>query len=143
MAVELTKLRIITLCMKSNVKMKALADGLGIAAPTFSLRLKNPCFKFAEQYKMAEVLGCKFCPTITTEDGKEFTGATVNDIFRNILNYKNITITELSEKIGMATPNLIERLKRGKYTNTEIEKLAEVLDCKYESWFVYDDGTKI
>jgi len=35
-----------------------------------------------------------------------------------------------------------QRLKTGKFTQSELEKIASVLDAKYQSYFEFSDGTK-
>lgn len=56
---------------------------------------------------------------------------------------KDMTISELAEKLGTSQPNLSNKLKRDNFHETELNQIAEVLDVKYEANFVLEDGRKI
>lgn len=56
---------------------------------------------------------------------------------------KDITISELAEKMGTSQPNLSNKLKRDNFSENELNQIAEVLEVKYEANFVLDDGRKI
>lgn len=56
---------------------------------------------------------------------------------------KDITISELAEKLGTSQPNLSNKLKRDNFGEKELNQIAEVLEVKYEANFVLDDGRKI
>lgn len=56
---------------------------------------------------------------------------------------KDITISELAEKLGTSQPNLSNKLKRDNFSEKELNQIAEVLEVKYEANFVLDDGRKI
>ena len=60
------------------------------------------------------------------------------------LAYSNMTKTELSKKLGYATPQAFQkRYTTGKFTREELEKIASALGCKYISVFKYPDGKEI
>ncbi|QDP99393.1 helix-turn-helix transcriptional regulator [Lysinibacillus fusiformis] len=52
---------------------------------------------------------------------------------------KGMTLTQLAEKLEVSQPNLSKKLKR----NKELRKIAELLDMKFEAYFIMEDGTKI
>lgn len=54
-----------------------------------------------------------------------------------------ITVTQLAAKLGTSQPALSKRLKTGKFTQSELEHIAEVLGCEYHSILVLPDGTKL
>lgn len=54
-----------------------------------------------------------------------------------------ITLTELAEKLGMSQQSMSNRLKTGKFTQEELEQIAEILGCKYINYFEYPNGTRI
>ncbi|MGE6516620.1 helix-turn-helix domain-containing protein [Lysinibacillus sphaericus] len=56
---------------------------------------------------------------------------------------KDITLSELAEKMSTSQPNLSNKLKRDNFSENELNQIAEVLDVKYEANFVLDDGRKI
>lgn len=54
-----------------------------------------------------------------------------------------ISITELAERMGTSQQNLSKRLKVGKFTQEELEEMANCLGCKYISVFEFPNGTRI
>ena len=54
-----------------------------------------------------------------------------------------ITLTELAERMGTSQQNFSKRLKVGKFTQEELEKIAKALHCEYRSGFYFPDGSKI
>ncbi len=60
------------------------------------------------------------------------------------LTYSNMTKTELSKKLGYASPQAFQkRYTTGKFTLEELEKIAKALGCEYNSCFKYPDGKEI
>lgn len=60
------------------------------------------------------------------------------------LTYSNMTKTELSKKLGYASPQAFQkRYTTGKFTLEELGKIAKVLGCEYNSCFKYPDGKEI
>lgn len=60
------------------------------------------------------------------------------------LTYSNMTKTELSKKLGYASPQAFQkRYTTGKFTLEELEKIATALGCEYNSYFKYPDGKEI
>lgn len=53
-----------------------------------------------------------------------------------------ITITELGKQMGMSQPNFSSRLKVGKFTQEELEKMASIMGCEYHSFFQFPNGSK-
>lgn len=54
-----------------------------------------------------------------------------------------ISQTELGKRLGMSQANFSKRLKVGKFTEAELQEIANALGCKYHSYFEFADGTKI
>ena len=54
-----------------------------------------------------------------------------------------ISVTELGRRIGLSQSAFSQRLKRGKFTQEELEEIAEKLGAKYFSGFNFPDGTEI
>ena len=54
-----------------------------------------------------------------------------------------ITVTELGRKCGYSQSAFSQRLKRGKFTQEELEQFAEQLGAKYFSGFIFPDGMEI
>lgn len=56
--------------------------------------------------------------------------------------YKGITQQQLADAFGITVQAMGQRLKTGKFTQEELEKIAKVLDAKYQSYFEFSDGTR-
>ena len=55
-----------------------------------------------------------------------------------------MTKTELSKKLGYATPQAFQkRYTTGKFTKEELEQIACALGCEYVTCFRYPDGKEI
>ena len=68
---------------------------------------------------------------------------TIKQKIENACNVSGITITELAKRIGTSQPNLSKRLKVGKFSDKELQEIAQAIGCKYFSGFEFPDGTKI
>ncbi len=57
--------------------------------------------------------------------------------------YAKISKSELARNIGTTPQNLNQRLKVGKFTTAELEKIAQALNAEYIFMFKFNDGTTI
>ncbi len=68
---------------------------------------------------------------------------TTSDMIRELCEKKNISLAELSRRIGQSPQNFNKKLKRGTVSFEEMMEIAETLDVRYEQAFVLQDGQKI
>lgn len=68
---------------------------------------------------------------------------TLNQKIKAACALREISVAELGRRIGLSQSNFFQRLQKGKFTQEELEKIAEALECKYVSYFEFEDGTKI
>lgn len=54
--------------------------------------------------------------------------------------YSNITLTEIAKKVGMSPQSFSNRMKTGKFTRQELEKIGSALGAEYISCFRFPDG---
>lgn len=54
-----------------------------------------------------------------------------------------ITVSELCERMDIPPSTMSVRLKRGRFTKDELEKIAESIGVEYECYFELSDGTII
>lgn len=54
-----------------------------------------------------------------------------------------MSMTELGSKMGMSQASISKRVKTGKFTQEELEQMATIMGCKYQSSFVFPDGNEI
>ena len=54
-----------------------------------------------------------------------------------------ITVTELGRRMGMSQQSMSNRLKTGRFTKEELEKIADILGARYICFFEMDDGSII
>ena len=51
----------------------------------------------------------------------------------------NISEAELARRLGMSTQNLYGRMKRDNFTENDLCKIAQVLDCTFKAGFTLND----
>ena len=61
---------------------------------------------------------------------------------RILLKRKNVTIIELSKRLGTTNQNMANKFKRDNFLN-ELEEIAKALDCEFEGSFIDKDGENI
>lgn len=54
-----------------------------------------------------------------------------------------MSLTELGAKMGMSQASISKRVKTGKFTQEELEEMASIMGCKYQSSFVFPDGNEV
>lgn len=68
---------------------------------------------------------------------------TTSDMIRTLCEKQNISLAELSRRIGQTPQNFNKKLKRGTVSFDEMREIAEAVGVKYEQVFVLPDGGKI
>lgn len=69
---------------------------------------------------------------------------TIGEKIRIILGRKDMTITELAEKIGTSRQNLTNKFKRDNFCEKELKQITESLNCTFEINIILNDtGEKI
>ncbi len=56
---------------------------------------------------------------------------------------KNFSAVQLAEKLGTTPSNLYNKFKRDNFSENELIEIANILNCKYEGFFILDNGDKI
>ena len=69
---------------------------------------------------------------------------TVGEKIRTLMARRKISITELAQKSGQSRQNLSNKLHRNNFSEQEIARLCEVLDCRFDIVFTMNDtGEKL
>jgi transcriptional regulator with XRE-family HTH domain len=68
---------------------------------------------------------------------------TMGEKIRILLRRKKITISDLADMIGTSRQNLTNKLNRDNFSEQELIEIATVLGCKFEGFFIFDDGDTI
>lgn len=61
---------------------------------------------------------------------------------RTLLLERNMKIKDLAEKLGYSGNNLSNKLKDDDFSEKELRKIAEILNCDYEATFIMKDTGK-
>lgn len=61
---------------------------------------------------------------------------------RRILLERNMSIKELSDKLGYNGTNFYTKLRKDNLTEKELHRIADVLDCDYDGIFTFRDTGK-
>lgn len=68
---------------------------------------------------------------------------TTSDMIRTLCEKQNISLAELSRRIGQTPQNFNKKLKRGTVSFEEMMAIAEAVGVGYEQAFVLPDGSEI
>lgn len=68
---------------------------------------------------------------------------TTSDVVRELCEKQNISLAELSRRIGQTPQNFNKKLKRGTVSFDEMVEIADAVGVGYEQTFVLPDGKKI
>lgn len=68
---------------------------------------------------------------------------TMGEKIRILLKRKNVTLVELSSRIGTTNQNLANKLKRDNFSINELNDISVALGCTFEGYFVEADGEKL
>ena len=61
---------------------------------------------------------------------------------RILLIERNMKIKDLAEQLGYSGNNLSNKLKTDNFSEKELLKIAEIIDCDYKAFFVMRDTGK-
>ena len=68
---------------------------------------------------------------------------TVPQKIKMSLAYKGISEAELARAIGTSPSAFNQRMKTGKFSSEDMEKIAEAMGAEYFFGFKFEDGTQI
>ena len=68
---------------------------------------------------------------------------TISQKIKMALAYKGMSEAELARSIGTSPSAFNQRMKTGKFSSEEMEKIAEALGAEYYFGFQFSDGTKV
>lgn len=55
---------------------------------------------------------------------------------------REITMTDLAERLGTSKSNISNKMKRNNFSEKELKEIAEVLNCDFKGIFVMRDTGK-
>lgn len=56
-----------------------------------------------------------------------------------VLGRRNMTLGDLAERTGQTRQNLSNKMSRDNFTEKELRKIAEALECTYQASFTLND----
>ena len=68
---------------------------------------------------------------------------TISQKIKMALAYKGMSEAELARAVGSSPQAFNQRMKTGKFSSEEMERIAEALEATYYFGFEFKDGTKI
>lgn len=63
----------------------------------------------------------------------------IGEKIRIVLVKRNMTKSDLAKKLGWSPTNIYNKFKRDNFSEDDMIKIAEVLDCDFEASFVLRD----
>lgn len=64
---------------------------------------------------------------------------TMGEKIKVILNRRNMTISQLAEKLGQSRQNMSNKMSRDNFTEKELIEIARALNCTYTATFTMND----
>lgn len=68
---------------------------------------------------------------------------TTEQMIKMALTYKGMKQAELARRFGITPSNFNQQLKRNSFTKSDLEQIAEILECEFVCSFVFPDGMRI
>lgn len=68
---------------------------------------------------------------------------TISQKIKMALAYKGMSEAELARSIGTSPQAFNQRMKTGKFSSDEMNKIAQALGAEYYFGFQFPDGTKV
>ena len=68
---------------------------------------------------------------------------TVSQKIKMALAYKGISESELARALGTSPQAFNQRMKTGKFSSEDMEKIAQAIGATYYFGFEFEDGTKV
>ena len=68
---------------------------------------------------------------------------TISQKIKMALAYKGMSEAEMARAVGSSPQAFNQRMKTGKFSSEEMERIAEALEATYYFGFEFRDGTKI
>lgn len=66
-----------------------------------------------------------------------------SDMIKELCNKKNISVSELTKRIGQTPQNFGKKLKRDTVTLDELKQIADLMEVINEQSFIFPDGRQI
>lgn len=60
----------------------------------------------------------------------------MTQIIKMILGYRDLSITDLADKLNTSRPNVSQKLKRDNFTEKEMQQIADALGCDLRITFI-------
>lgn len=142
--IELDKKRFKMLCAKVNLKLGEVILKSEIPKSTWNYKLDKCNASILEHQILADVLGCRFYfAFINKKDGSEFTGETFRDVLWRAARYSGVSFGEMEKQMGISRQAFSEKITKGKLTANNRNDIAQMTNCDYINYFIFDDGTKL
>lgn len=68
---------------------------------------------------------------------------TISEQIKVLCVRNNISVAELARRMGTTPQNFNSKLKRESFTVTDLEEIANTVNCSFERKFVLENGEKI
>lgn len=68
---------------------------------------------------------------------------TIQQKIQMAMTYAKVTQEDMAKALGVTQGTFSQRLKTGKFSDSDFEIIANTLKAKYISGFEFEDGTKI
>lgn len=135
--------RVKVVAILQNLSLGEVAEKYGSSQASLSVRLKNGKMSFTDQRRLADALQCEIVIRFIFPDGAIITGKDAKDMVAWACEYQGIPMAELAERFRQSRQAFFDKVSNGRYTDDELARIAYMIGCSYENYFLLADGTKI
>ena len=68
---------------------------------------------------------------------------TIGEKITILLNRRNMTLTKLADEIGQSRQNMSNKMNRDNFSEAEVRKIADALNCDFDTTFTMRDSGEV
>ena len=131
--------RVKVIAYLKNMDLMDIANQFGISQKNnFLRRLRAEKLSFAEQQKIADILGVIIKHEIILKNGRTIEVDSSRGLITELCRWMNLSISDIAEKFGVTRQALNERMNRDKFSRDDLNTIAGLADATYNNYFEFD-----
>lgn len=126
-----------------GMDLQEVSEKFGISQKNnFLRRLQTGKLSFAEQRKIADILGVKSKNIVILKNGKSYEVMSSRELVNLICDEMGIANADIAYSLGITRQALNQRMTSDKFTYEDLSKIAYFAGATYSNYFEFD-GVKL
>ena len=131
--------RVKVIAYLKNLDLMDVANQFGISQKNnFLRRLRAEKLSFAEQRKIADILGVTIKNVIILKNGRIVEIDSSRNLVAELCRWMGLSISDIAENFGVTRQALNERMNRDKFSCDDLKRIAAFADATYNNYFEFD-----